>query len=576
MDKHAIAIILEEIGTLLQVHGENKFKARAFINAARAIEKYESDLTELVRRGELETLPGIGPATAAVVRELLTTGTARYYLELRERTPDGLLQLLAVPRLGASRIRTLHEELGVASITDLESAALQGKIAALPGFGPRTQERILEGIAYVRTTLGRRRIAETLELGRRLRNFVRAQPYVLDAELAGELRRACETVDAVEVVACVAPGHTDAVLSAFLALPGITHTERTATSLTAHLSDGLILRLTCASPETYPVILVLRTGSPAHVDALAERARECGFELAHNALREAGTPVPLTSELELYRVLGLAWVPPELRELGDEVELAARNVLPELVELSHLRGCFHCHTTYSDGTASVAEMAKGAQALGWRYLGIADHSQHASYAGGLTLDQLRRQHDEIDDWNASNGKTLWVFKGVEADILADGAVDYERDDVLQNFDYVIGSVHSNFNLSADAMTERFLRAMENPYLTMLGHLTGRLLLSRKAYALDVPRVLEAAAERGIAVEINADPRRLDLGWENWRGTERLGLFTAINPDAHSVRSLDVVEYGIAMARKGGIEPGRVVNTWTLPQVRRFFQRARRA
>lgn len=576
MDKHAVAIILEEIGTLLEVHGENKFKARAFINAARAIEKTEADLTDLVQKGELESLPGIGPATAAVVRELITTGTARYYLELRERTPDGLLELLSVPRLGASRIRTLHEELGITSLAQLEQAAAEGKVAALPGFGARTQQRILQGIAYVRTTLGRRRLSETLELGRRLRNFVRAQEHVLAAEMAGELRRACETVDAVDVVASVHPDHMAAVLSSFLVLPGISHAEHTATSVVAQLSDGLTLRLTCAPPDAYPVALVFATGSQAHVDALAEHAHTSGFLLAEDGLSKNGRCIPLTDEPELYRVLGLAWVPPELREGGEEVELAAHNTLPKLVALSDLRGCFHCHTTYSDGTASVAEMASGALALGWRYLGIADHSQHASYAGGLTLDELRRQHDEIDAWNEEQGKKLWVFKGVEADILADGVIDYARDDVLQTFDYVIGSVHSSFNLSADAMTERFLRALDNPHLTMLGHLTGRLLLSRESYLLDVDRVLEAAAERGVAVEINADPRRLDLGWEYWVGTESLGLFTAINPDAHSVRSLDVVEYGIAMARKGGIEPGRVVNTWTLPQVKRFFQRARRA
>jgi len=575
MDKHAVAIILEEIGTLLEVHGENKFKARAFINAARAVEKYESDLGALVRRGEVETLPGVGPATANVVRELVTTGTSRYYTDLRERTPDGLLELLAVPRLGASRIRTLHQELGVASLADLEAAALQGRIASLPGFGARTQERILEGIAYVRTTTGRRRLAETLELGRRLTNFVRAQEHVLKAELAGELRRCCETVNAVEVVACVQREHMDSVLSAFAALPGISHTERTRTYVTAYLSDGLTLRLTCAPPESFPVVLVFRTGSRTHVDELVESAQAAGFDLSPENLTKGGAVIPVADEQALYRVLGLAWVPPELREGRGELEFAARNKIPQLVELSDLRGCFHCHTTYSDGTASVAEMARGAQSLGWRYLGIADHSQHASYAGGLSLDELRRQHEEIDAWNAEHGKKLWLFKGVEADILADGAVDYARDDVLQHFDYVIGSVHSNFNLSAEAMTERFLRALDNPYLTMLGHLTGRLLLSRKGYALDIPRVLEAAAERGVAVEINADPRRLDLGWEHWRETAP-ELFTAINPDAHSVRSLDVVEYGVAMARKGGIGPGRIVNTWSLAQVRRFFQRARRS
>jgi DNA polymerase (family 10) len=557
VDKHAIALVLEEIGTLLDLHGESSFKVRAFQNAARAIESVDDDVAQLTRRGALESVPGIGPATARVIHELVQTGTAKYYLDLRARTPSGFYELLAVPKLGATRIRILHEALGINSVADLEQAARAGKIAELKGFGARTEQLLLEGIAYVRGTLGRRRLAEALDVGPRLLGFIRSLPGVIDAELAGELRRKLETVDGIRIVAATAAADIAEVLDAFIALPGIANAERVSTyGARARLADGFTLCLICCAPEDFGVTVVRETGSADHVRALGARFTE--LRVHH----EAG----------VYERLGLPFIEPELRETGEEVDVAQRGELPALVALDDLRGCFHCHTVYSDGRNTVEEMARAAQQLKWRYLGIADHSKFASYAGGLSRADVERQHDEIDAWNAKNGSKVWLFKGIEADILSDGAVDYEDESgVLETFDFVIGSIHSSFALSPAVQTARLIRAMQNPNLTFLGHLTGRLLLSRAGYRPDVDAVLEAAAALGVAIEINADPHRLDLDWRHWRGAKQRGVRTAINPDAHSARSLDVVEYGVYMARKGWLERSDVVNTWTLPVVRKFLK-----
>ena len=560
MDKHAIALVLEEIGTLLDLHGENSFKARAYQSAARAIERVEGDVVAMAKRGELESVPGIGPATARTIRELIETGTSKFYLDLRARTPSGFYELLAVPKLGAKRIRLLHEQLGIESVDDLEQAARAGRISKLKGFGGRTESLLLEGIAYVRGTLGRRRLAEALDVGPRLLGFVAGIKGVSAAELTGELRRKLETVNGISIVAATEADAVDDVLGTFMALPGITNAQRLdADTAGARLSDGFTLRLRCCRPQDFGVSVVIETGSDAHVAALGEKLR---------TLR-------VRTEREVYEQLGLQYVEPELRETGGEVALAARNELPELITLDDLRGCFHCHTNYSDGRASVEEMGWAALQRKWRYLGIADHSKHASYAGGLTRDDLARQHEEIDAWNDEHGSKVWLFKGIEADILTDGTVDFsDEEGVLESLDFVVGSIHSSFGLPQAAQTERLIRALQNPNLTFLGHMTGRLLLSRAGYKVDVAAVLDAAAGAGVAVEINADPYRLDLDWRYWHDAKRRGVRTAINPDAHSARALDVVEYGVCMARKGWLQVSDVVNAWKLPAVRAYLKKRR--
>jgi len=576
MDRRALALVLEEIGTLMELQGENPFRARAFYNAARAAEGLEGDVAALAVSGELAKVKGFGPATAEVARELAATGESTLHRELRSRTPDGLIELLGVPGLGARRLHTLHMELGIASAEDLERAAAEDRIAALPGFGKKTQAKLLEGVAFLRSVRGRRRAPEAWTVASWVVGLLEANAAVGRAKAVGELRRRLETVDVIEVVA--ATRDADAVIREFLALPNVAHGERDGGACArVRLADGVAVALRCVEPEAYVAAVVHGTGSPGHWEGLVSRAASLGLRLDDRGLWRGTARVGVDDEAALYAALELDVVAPELREGAEALAAAEARALPRLVAYDDLRGCFHCHTTYSDGRASVREMAEAARARGWRYLGIADHSQAATYAGGLTPDAIARQHDEIDAWNEERGHELWIFKGIEADILPDGRLDYADagENILARFDYVVGSVHSSFGLSEAEQTARVLRAMENPHLTFLGHPTGRLLLSRQGYRIDLDAVIDAAAERGVAIEINANPRRLDMDWRHWRRAREKGVLTAINPDAHSTEGLDDVRWGVNVARKGWLTAGDVINAWELDAVRRHLKEGRK-
>jgi len=406
----------------------------------------------------------------------------------------------------------------------------------------------------------------------RLLEWLHTLEGVARAEIAGEVRRDLEVVDSVDLVAAAKdpPG----ILAAFRALSGAAASgpvdpERAE----IQFSDGLKARLVCVPAARFAAALVHATGSAEHVAQLAARAEEMGMRLAPDGLWRGAKRVATRDEAALYRALELPFIEPELREGWGEIEAAAAGELPELVEVGDLRGTFHCHTTYSDGRASVAEMGEAARERGWRYLGIADHSQSAGYAGGLPPMKVRAQWAEIDGWNREHGgrgkKRFRLFKGVESDILTDGALDYP-DDVLAGFDYVVGSVHSAFNLGEKEMTRRLVRAISNPRLTMLGHATGRLLLRRDAYEVDVRTVIDAAAEHGVAVEINADPARLDVDWHWARYAASRGVLVPINPDAHSTASLDHVQWGVRVARKAWLGPRNVLNAFELEEVEEYL------
>ena len=567
MDRHVAALVLDEIASLLALQGAERFRVGAYRTAARALDGLDSDLTTALARGDLAAIPGLGPGTVGVIRELVETGRSRLYDRLRAETPAGLVQLRSVPGLGPKRIRTLHEQLGIESLDDLRAAAESGRLAALSGFGPATQARVLEGLAFVSRSAGRRRQPEAYAAADRLIAHIEAVAEG-DVRITGELRRRCETVDALDLL--LVTEVPDEVLERFLDVPGLGPTERVdAQRAHAVLADGAPVRIRAVPPEQAAAAWVHETGSPAHLAALAERAAERGLRLDPLGLWRGDRALDLEDETALYTALDLAWVPPELREGRGEVPAAAAGALPRLVDYDDLQGTFHCHTTWSDGRASVPEMAEAALARGWRYLGIADHSVSAGYAGGLTVDQIRQQQTEIETWNRSRGAELRLFKGVEADILRDGGLDY-HDEVLATFDYVIGSVHSAFRMDHDVMTRRIRRAVENPHLTILGHPTGRLLLTREPYDLDVDAVIDAAAAAGSAIEINGDPRRMDLDWRYWSGARERGVCCAIDPDAHSTSGLGAVVYGIAMARKGGLEPADVINTWELARVESYL------
>lgn len=553
MDRTGVARSLEQVASYLDFKGENPFRVRAFTAAARSILGFPGDLEAGIADGSLAQTKGIGPAILQIVTELVTTGRAGILEQLHAEVPAGLVDMLGIPGLGVAKIRQIQETLGIETLPDLEGAARDGRLAALPRFGPRTAEKILKGIAFLRQASQWRLSHHALQEAESFREAFARLPHIVSAHTAGEVRRRCEVVrELVAVlVADVAPEEVFRQLST---MPGVNEIagedERRAT---LRFAGGSSVQVVVTPPQNFGAVFVQATGSEAHLAALARHAAGKGFNLAGAALWEGSRFVATPTEAALYDALGLAWIPPELRESGDEV---ARPV-PVLVELPDLRGFLHCHTSASDGSNSVEQIAHACRAAGYQYAGITDHSRAAAYAGGLSVDAIHRQWDEIDAVNATlSGFRL--LKGIESDILVNGALDYP-DDVLAGFDFIIGSIHSRFNLTRDEMTERVCRAMDSPYLTIVGHPTGRLLLSRDAYPIDLSRVLANAAETGVAIEINADPHRLDLDWRMLGEARQRGAMISVGADAHNIAGLANVEFGVGIARKGGLGPRHVLN-----------------
>ncbi len=575
MDSRSAAHVLSQIGALLQVKGDQKFKARAYAGAARSLIALDTDdLAPLLRSGELADTPGIGPATLAVVRELVETGESSYLNQLREGIPEGLLELLRVPGLNAARVQVIHDALGVQTLEDLERVAQNGQLAELPKFGQKTAEKILRGIEILRRNSHLRRFpAAAIEAHLLLANILK-HPDITHAEVAGSIRRHNEVAADIDIVAeCSADPAR--VAASFARSPGVSESKTREDPGSVHIRfvDGTHLDMHCVSKEDYPVALWRATGSTAHVEEMNVLAQTRGFQIAGNSLiRKGGTRVGVTDEDAFFTALDLEPIPAEMREGMGEIEAAARRDLPNLVTFDDLRGVLHCHSQYSDGASTIEQMANAAKERGWDYIGISDHSESAFYAGGLKRDKLLRQHEEIDRLNAQT-RGFRILKGIEADILADGRLDYDAA-ILDSFDYVVGSIHSRFSMDGDAMTKRVLAALDDPHLTILAHPTGRLLLTREPYPIDVRAVLEKAAQVGVAVELNADPHRLDLDWRYCRQAKELGVTIEIGPDAHSTAALDNVHFGIGMARKAWLEAGEILNTRRADDVLAFAQKRR--
>jgi len=575
MDSRTAAHVLSQIGALLEAKGDQRFKARAYAGAARSLVALDTDdLAPLLDSGELVDTPGIGPATLSVIRELVETGESSYLNRLREGIPEGLLELLRVPGLNAAKIQVIHDALGVQTVEDLERAAQSGRLAELPKFGEKTAEKILKGIEILRRNAHLKRFpAAAVEAHLLLANVVK-HPHITHAEVAGSIRRHNEVVADIDIVAeCSAD--PSGVAASFARSPGVSESKTREDPGSVHIRfvDGTHLDLHCVKKADYPVALWRATGSTAHVEEMNVLARNRGLEIAGSSLiGKGGNLIGLKDEDAFFTALDLEPIPPEMREGMGEIEAAARRELPNLVTFDDLRGVLHCHSDYSDGAATIEEMANAAKERGWDYIGISDHSESAFYAGGLKRDKVLRQHEEIDCLNARM-KGLRVLKGIEADILADGRLDYDAT-ILDSFDYVIGSIHSRFSMDGDAMTKRVLAALDDPHLTILAHPTGRLLLSREPYAINVEAVLEKAVEIGVAVELNADPHRLDLDWRYCRQAKKLGVAIEIGPDAHSTAGLDNVHFGIGMARKAWLEAGEILNTRNADGVLAFARKRR--
>jgi len=570
MDKRDVARILDEIAVLLELKGENPFKIRAYENASRVIDGLGDDLGQRVDAGTLTELKGIGATIAGNIAELWRTGRMKFHDELADATPTGYLEMIRIPGLGAKKVRALGEGLGITSLAKLKRAAEKGEIRELEGFGAQSEKKILEGIALLEAGAGRSLAGAVRPVAEELLAALREHPDVERAEIGGSLRRWAETVKDVDLL--VATKKPAAVTKAFLALvPGASVIGSGETKTSIRLPSGLAVDVRLVTPAEFPFALHYFTGSVAHNIRVRSRAQDRGMSLNEYALT-GKRHAPIHDEKDLFRVLGLAYIEPEMREDLGEIEAAEDDSLPALVEMKDMRGILHCHTTASDGKSTLEEMAEAAEAWGAEYLGIADHSVSARYANGLSEAELKRQGAAADKWNAASRK-LRILKGAEVDILPDGSLDYP-DKVLARLDFVVASVHTNFGMTEDAMTTRMVKALRNKYVSILGHPTGRLLLERDAYKVRLEEVVRVATEEGVVVEINANPHRLDLEWRVARGAKEHGTRFAVNPDAHHVSGYDDIRYGIGVARKAWLTKKDVVNTLPVAKLLALFEARR--
>ncbi len=584
MTKNEIADVLADIGTLLELKGENPFKIRAYQTGARALEAIEEgELARLIRENQLETVKGIGEALAQKITELHTTGKLGFHEKLKASIEPGLVEMLQIPGLGPKKIRALHDKLGVASLADLTKACHDGKVAELDGFGEKTQEKILAGIRN-REAYGRRHLWwDAHEVAAPIVAGLRQLPQVVRAEAAGSLRRGLETVGDLDFI--VGSSEPEPIMAWFTALAGVKEvTARGETKSSVRFEGGLQADLRIVPDDQFVFALHHFTGSKDHNVQMRQRALTRGLSLsewglvpsegegtakekAEQARKGPAAKTTIATESDLFAALGLHFVPPELREGLGEIEAAEQGALPRLVELGDLRGAFHNHTTASDGRNTLAEMTAAAEALGWEYLGIADHSKASFQANGLSEERLLKQIDEIRALNESRRFKTHVFAGVECDVLPDGKLDYD-DDLLGRLDYVVVSVHNVFTQDEATMTRRIIRAIEHPHTTMLGHLTGRLLLRREGYRVDAGKIIDAAIAHDVIIELNASPWRLDMDWRLWRKAAEKGLLTSINPDAHETAGLEHVRAGVNSARKGWLTKESIFNTRPLKDVAR--------
>ncbi len=577
MDKNAIADVLKEIAVLLDLKGENRFKSLAYSNAARTLETLQQDLGALIREEKLGEVKGIGAALTEKITELFQTGKLKYYDELKSSFPPGLLDCLRVPGLGPKKVKVLWEKLQIDSLGDLRLSCERNMVAKLEGFGEKTQAKIMEGIANLEKYRGQFLYLEAWHAAVPIFDALKKCPVVKRVEMAGSLRRKKELVRDLDFV--VSTRDPETVMKLFTTLPQVDKvTNQGKTKSSVMLDIGIQADVRCVSDEEFPFTLAYFTGSKEHNIAMRQRSIEQGKKLNEYGLFEIKASkeklIPCKDEAAIYDDLGLQYVEPELREDMGEVVASEKKDLPKLVSEKDIRGTFHCHTQASDGSNTLEEMARAAITLGWEYLGIADHSKSSAVANGLNEKRLEAQMKEIEKLNArfaGEGVKFRLFKGSEVDILADGALDFS-DELLARLDYAVASIHQGFTNDEAKQTARVLRAISSPHITMLGHLTGRLLLSRESYKLDINAVIEAAAANRTIIELNCTPTRMELDWRWWKGARDKGVMCSINPDAHSTGELSQVSQGVGAARKGWLRASDVLNTRSTAEALRLLKR----
>src|SRR6266481_2821092 len=554
MTKEEIAGVLEKIATLLELKNENPFKIRAYTNAARAIETFGGNIANFQDEEALAKIPGIGKSIAEKIKELAATGSLKYFEELSAEFPPGIMELFSLSGLGAKKIKGLYDQLGISSIKHLQKACEDGRVAELPGFGQTTQQKLCDAIAKRASHAGSFQFGQVAAEAETLRSDLAAHSDASQVDIAGSYRRRKEILHDLDLL--VATKNPAAIMQFFVSHPLVESIiAQGPTKSSVRLRSGVQCDLRVVSAAEYPFALAYFTGNKEHNIELRSRALQPNPKTKRK--RPAEKIPKVRDEADLYRAVDLDFIAPELRENSGEFEAAEKHSLPRLIEKENLRGTFHCHTTASDGHNTLEEMAEAAQALGLEYLGIAEHSRSSIQARGLDEAKLRAQVAAIRKLNKKfDGFRL--FAGVECDILRDGSLDFE-DKVLSELDYVVASIHSVFNLSEPDMTRRVIRAMENPFVTILAHPTGRLLLKREPYQIDIPAILDAAARSGTWIELNAAPKRLDLDWRWWPFAKQKGVKCVINPDAHRTERLQDLWFGIGIARKGWLTKADVMN-----------------
>jgi DNA polymerase (family 10) len=568
-----LAAILKELADMMELQGENAFKVNAYRRAARAVENSRISPESLQK--EPEQLPGVGKGTAAVIREIMETGRSKQLEKIKEQLPAGLPDLLAIPGLGPKSIHVLYRELGVTGVEDLRKAVEAGRVRNLPGFGEKKERNIAKAMERWQERPVRMLLIHALPIAQQIQERLSQLPQVEQVEPAGSLRRRRETVKDLDFV--VATTHPVEVADAITSMPEVTQVFNhgdTKVSVMVEMGAAIQVDVRLVTPKQFVSALHHFTGSKEHNVRIRQRAKELGWKVSEYGIVDSESEEAFTfqEEKELFAKLGLPFIVPELREDRGEVDVESDG-LPDLLDIGDYRGDLHMHTRWSDGSATVEEMARVAKERGYEYIAITDHSQFLKVANGLTADDLKRQREEIDRVN-ERLEGITVLAGVEMDILPDGSLDYP-DAVLQELDLVIASIHSGFMQDEERLTRRIIAAMENPYVHIIAHPTGRLINRRDPYGLDVERIFEVAKRTGTILELNASPHRLDLNDIHLkRGKERYGLSFSINTDAHSPEMLSHIDVGIAAARRGWLEAKDVINTYPLKRLKETLSRKR--
>ncbi len=576
-----IAEKLREVAKLMQLSGQNRFKIIAFDRAAQTIEGLSDDINEYIQSKTLTDIKGIGKSIAEDIYALSETGEMPVLESFREKVPEGLVKWLDISGLGPKNAYKIHKELGISTLDELKQNIADGSVASLPGLGKKSAEKIMKSIEWMEKFDERCRLDEAKEIAEAIYHSLKDLEGVEQIEVAGSYRRGLETIGDIDILIAAEKQHIENLFEVFTNHERVTEVlGKGDTKSSVRTKEGRQVDLRIVTPNEFSAALMYFTGSKEHNVVMRQRARDRGmslneyglFKLDEQGNTDFDAPVNFETEADIYQKLDLHFVPPELREDRGEFEIYEEQESFDLVTDADIRGVLHVHSTWSDGKSSIREMAEACMQRGYEYLGLTDHSQTAAYAGGLTIDEVKKQWDEIDELNEefkSAGKNFVIFKGIESDILADGSLDYE-DEILEGFDFVIASVHQSLEMPRDKMMERMRNAIKNPYTRILGHPTGRLLLRRNGSDLDLNELVALAAEHNTAIEINANPWRLDIDWRFGNKARETGMMTSINPDAHTTDGIDDIAYGVRIARKGKYEKERVLCTKSAEEVKAFF------